>query len=479
MEQRAWETNHGRLGAFYLLLVTTFFLLGGIPAVLMRLELIDSGPSLLGSSDYGHLFTMHGIIMIFLVLIPAIPGVLGNTLLPQMIGSRGLAFPRLGWLGGGLLLGGGILVVSSLLGGGVDVGWSFSLVSSGGTNLATTALGVLMSAAAMVIMAVNFIATVHRMRKLELHWFKLPPLVWSLYLTAWMLVIAAPILVVCMFLVIFDQGLGASLLAAGGTGDPVFFKRLFWFFGRAALYIMILPAVGVVSQLIYSGRKERLWGYTGLVYSMVAVGVFGFLTGGSHLVLSGQSQVATLVSSFLGLLSALPFAYILLSWIVNILDIGRSIGLPHYYALGFIGLVFIGGLTGLLLVSVGGSIHLHETYFVLAHFHYLLAGAVLMAYLGGVHHWWASVSGRSFTGGLGKLTALLIFLGINLTFFPQFLLGIGGMPRHYHTYPQEFELFQIVSSAGLPVLLLGYILPMVYLFWSLIGSRSQALTTRT
>ena len=463
-------TDSRRIALLYLVVVTALFLLGGLLGTFLRLELATPQEDLVSSAVYGRLFSMHGIIMVFFVLIPSIPAVLGSFLLPQMIGSRGLAFPRLALTSWYLFTAGGLLIAVSLLSGGVDTGWTFYTPNSSadtGSNLVLTAFGVILASCGMILLGINFISTVHRMRVKGLTWSRLSLLVWSLYATAWIIVIAAPVLLISMALLAAEQSLGLGIFNPATGGDPVLFQRLFWFFGRPALYIMILPAIGIVSELLSFHTRGRIFGYAGIVYSIIAIAILGFLTTGSHMFVSPQSFAVTLVSSLINFIAAIPFVVILFSWVMTLYRGAVSYSASMLYVLGFIVLVTIGGLGGLFLSATGINVHLHSTYFVIAHFHYMLAGAALMAYLGGLHFWWHELSGRGFPEALGKISAVLFFCGINMTFLPQFILGFLGMPRRYSAYPVEFEALQVLATAGIPLLALGYLGPMVYFAWSL------------
>jgi len=475
MRSKGLTTEGTHIALRYIGVVTALFLIGGLLGTFLRLELLTSQEDFTSSGVYGRLFSMHGIIMVFFVAIPAIPAVLGSFLLPQKIGSRGMAFPRLGQVSWVLFSIGALLVLSSLLSGGVSTGWTLYPSHSGtigGSNLILTAVGVILASSGMILLGINFVSTVHRMRAKQYSWFRLPLLVWSLYTTAWIILIAAPVLVLCMALLAADEWFGFGVFNPALGGDPALFQKLFWFFGRPALSIMILPAIGVVCELLKRHTRREVFGYQGCVFSILAVAIMGFLTTGSHIFVSSQSSTAALVASFISFLSAIPFAVILFSWVMTLYRGAVSYAASMLYVLGFIVLATIGGLGGLFLSATGISVHLHSTYFVVAHFHYLLAGAVLMAYLGGLHFWWNEISGRALPEILGKLSAIAIFCGVNLTFLPQFILGFAGMPRRYSAYPVEFELLQGLATAGIPLLALGYLGPILYFGWSLRWGRA-------
>ncbi len=469
MEMIAWflSTDSKRIAILYLAVITTLSLVGGLLGIILRLELSTAQENLISSAVYGRLFSMHGIILLFFVLLPSIPAVLGTFLLPRMIGSRGLAFPRLALTSWYLFAGGGVLITVSLLAGGVDTGWTFYAPYSTGTGRLLATSAIILASCGMILVALNFVATVHRMRARGLTWSELPLLVWALYVSAWLMVVAVPVLLACMALLIVEPLLGVGIFNPETGGDPLLFQRLFWFFGRPLFYMIILPAIGIVSELLRLHTRERVWGSTGIVYSMVAIALLGFLTAGIHLVVISQSLAVTLFSSLLSLMSVIPFLVILFSWVMTLYRGAVSFSAAMFYVLGFLVLVTIGGLGGLFLSASSVGAHLHSTYFVLAHFHYLLAGAALMSYLGGLHFWWSELSGRELPDALGRISAGLIFCGINMTFLPQYVLGFLGMPRRYSTYPVEFETFQMISSAGVPILALAYLVPISYFAWSL------------
>jgi cytochrome c oxidase subunit 1 len=329
------------------------------------------------------------------------------------------------------------------------------------------ASGVLLAFCGMVLLGINFIATTHTMRRKGRTWLRLPLFVWSIYTTSWILLIAAPVLMVCLVLLLVESLFGIGVFNPANGGDPLLFRKLFWFFGRPALFVMILPAIGVISELI-GIQTEKNYGYRAIIYAMLAIAVLAFLTGSGHLVVSSQSFETTLLSSLFNFLSAVPFLVILFSWILTLYRRPFTYRASMLYILGFMALVTIGGGSGLFLAASGLGVHLHSTYFVLAHFHYLLAGSALTAYLGGLHSWWHELSGTEHPELGAQISAVLIFCGINMAFLPQFFLGFLGMPRRYSAYPVEFEALQVLATAGIPILAAGYLIPMVYLGWGLI-----------
>ena len=469
---KSWllTTDHKRIALLYLLTITLFFIVGGAFAVLLRLELMTPQGDLVQSETYNKLFTMHGLVMVFFFLIPSIPAVLGNFLVPMMIGARDLAFPRLNLASWYIFTLGGLFTLSAVVSGGVDTGWTFYTPYSStyaNTNVIATALGVFITGFASILTGLNFIVTIHKMRAPGLTWFRLPLFIWAHYATSLIMVLATPVLAIAIVLVALERLLGVGIFDPALGGDPVLFQHLFWFYSHPAVYIMILPGMGVISELITCFSRKRIFGYKFVAYSSLLIAALGFLVWGHHMFVSGQSIYAGMVFSFLSFLVAIPSAIKVFNWTATMYKGSISYQTPMLYAMGFIGLFTLGGLTGLVLSSLAVDVHLHDTYFVVAHFHYIMVGGMLMAYLGGIHFWWPKISGRMYPDAWGKFSALIILVGFNLTFFPQFLLGYLGMPRRYHVYPEEFQVLNVMSSAGASILGVGYLIPLVYLIWSM------------
>ncbi|MDH3403306.1 MAG: cytochrome c oxidase subunit I [Acidobacteriota bacterium] len=469
---RSWlfTVDHKRIAILYLIAVTFFFALGGLMAVLIRLELATPAGDLVQADVYNRLFTMHGVLMIFFFLIPAIPGVLGNFLIPIMIGAKDMAFPKVNLASWYVYMAGGLFAAWSMLHGGVDTGWTFYTPFStafSNTYVISTAIGGFLAGFSSILTGLNFIVTVHRMRAPGLTWFRLPLFVWSLYATAIVQILATPVLAITLVLLIAERAFRIGIFDPALGGDPVLFQHLFWFYSHPAVYIMILPAFGVISELVSAFARKRIFGYRVVAAASVSIAVLGFLVWGHHMFVSSQSPYAGVIFSLLSMLVAVPSAVKVFNWTATLYEGSVSWETPMLYALGFIGLFTIGGLTGVMLATMGIDIHVHDTYFVVAHFHYVMVGAVLMAYLGGLHFWWPKITGRMYPIFWSKISALLVFVGFNLTFFPQFLLGYLGMPRRYHAYPDEFQVLNVLSSAGATVLGVGYLIPLVYFFWSM------------
>jgi cytochrome c oxidase subunit 1 len=462
--------DHKRIGILYLITTTFFFMIGGIFAGLIRLELLTPKPDLVSSDTYNKLFTMHGIIMIFLFLIPSIPASLGNFLVPLMIGAKDLAFPRLNLLSWYLLVIGGLFTLTSLVLGGVDTGWTFTTPLSThylNTHVVTTATGVFIAGFSSIFTGLNFIVTIHRMRCPGMTWFRLPLFVWSHYAASIIMVLATPVLAISLTLVALERIIGIGVFDPTKGGDPLLFQHLFWFYSHPGIYIMVLPAFAVVSEIISTFSRKRVFGYKAVAFSSVAISSFGFFVWEHHMFIMGVSTYSALIFSMMTMLVAVPSAIKIFNYAATLYRGAITFDTPLLYAFGFMGLFTIGGLTGVFLASLGMDVHLTETYFVVAHFHYIMVGGSLMAFLGGVHFWWPKMTGRMYPTTLSKLSAVTIFIGFNLTFFPQFLLGYLGMPRRYHAYPAEFQSLNVLSTAGATVLGAGYAMPLLYLLWSL------------
>jgi len=456
--------------------LTLFFFVGGAAAVLFRLELMTPRGDLVIAESYNKLFTLHGVMMVVFFLVPSIPAVLGNFLLPMMLGARDLAFPKLNLLSWYLFMAGGILVIFSVLAGGVDTGWTFYTPYSStysNTYVTTMALGVFIAGFSSILTGLNFIVTTHMMRAPGLTWFRLPLFVWAHYATSLVIVLGTPVLAITLLLVAVERVFGLGIFDPELGGDPLLFQHLFWFYSHPAVYIMVLPSMGVVSEIITCFSRKRVFGYAFIAFSSLAIAVLGFLVWGHHMFVSGQSVYAGMVFSLLSMLVAIPSAVKVFNWTATLYKGSISLETPMLYALGFIGLFTLGGLTGLFLATLAVDVHVHDTYFVVAHFHYIMVGGAVMGYLGGIHFWWPKITGTLYPEWWGRLSAALIFFGFNLTFFPQFVLGYLGMPRRYHTYPDEFQVLNVMSSAGASILGIGYLIPLVYLIWALRYGRSS------
>ena len=464
-----FTTDHKRIAILYTASVTLFFMLGGFFALLMRLELLTPQSTLVSTETYNKLFSMHGIIMVWFFLIPSIPNTLGNFFIPMVIGAKDVAFPKLNLLSWYVFMLGGLVTVYALLRGGVDTGWTFYTpfsTSYSTTYVVAAALGVFISGFSSIMTGLNFIATIHRMRAPGLTWFRLPIFIWSMYATSLIFVLATPVLAITLLMVGIERIFQVGIFDPALGGDPILFQHMFWFYSHPAVYIMILPAMAVVSEIIPAFARKPIFGYKAVAFSSMGIAAIGFLVWGHHMFVSGQSVYAGMAFSILSYLVAVPSAIKVFNWTATVYKGSVSWDTPMLYALGFVGLFTIGGMTGLFLAALGLDVHVTDTYFVVAHFHYIMVGGTVMAFLGGVHYWWPKISGKMYPEGLAKLSALTVFLGFNLTFFPQFILGYLGMPRRYAAYPPEFQMLNVLSTAGATILGVGYILPLLYLSWS-------------
>ena len=470
--------DHKRIALLYLGSISFFFIIGGIYAMLIRLELLTPQGDLLQSTTYNKVFTQHGIIMVFFFLIPSIPATLGNFLVPIMIGAKDLAFPRINLLSWYLYMLGGFITLYALLAGGVDTGWTFYAPYSttfSNSYVVATGIGIFISGFSSILTGLNFIVTVHTMRAPGMSWFRLPLFIWSIYATSLVMILGTPVIAITILLLAFERLARIGIFDPAIGGDPVLFQHLFWFYSHPAVYIMVLPSMGVVSELIANFSRKNIFGYSFVAFSSLAIAVFGFLVWGHHLFVSSQSVYAGMIFSFLSFAVAIPSAIKVFNWTATLYKGSISFDTPLLYALGFIGLFTIGGMTGLFLASLGVNVHVTDTYFIVAHFHYIMVGGAMFGYLGGLHYWWPKISGRMYPDGWGRFSALLIFVGFHLTFFPQFIAGYLGMPRRYHAYPPEFQVFNVLSTAGASILAVGYFVPAIYLIWSMrYGRRAEA-----
>jgi len=462
--------DHKRIAILYLISITGMFFVGGFFAMLIRLELLTPAGDLVSSDTYNKLFTMHGISMIFFFLIPSVPAVLGNFLIPLMVGAKDLAFPRINLLSWYLYIIGAAFALVSMVMGGVDTGWTFYTPFSttySNTHVIGTALGIFIAGFSSIFTGLNFIVTIHRMRAPGMTWTRLPLFCWSNYAASIIMVLGTPVVAITILLVALERLFHIGVFNPALGGDPLLFQHLFWFFWHPAVYIMVLPGMGVISEVVTCFSRKRVFGYEFVALASIAIAVLGFLVWAHHMFVAGISVYAALVFSLLSYLVAIPSAVKIFNWTATLYKGSIRYDTPMLYAFGFMGLFTIGGLTGVFLASIGVDVHVTDTYFVVAHFHYVMVGGMVLAYMAGLHFWWPKITGRMYPEGWAKLSALLVFVGFNLTFFPQFVLGYMGMPRRYHAYPPEFQVLNVLSTAGASVLAMGYVLPMIYFLWSL------------
>jgi cytochrome c oxidase subunit 1 len=474
----ALTLDHKRIGVMYLVAVTVSMLLGGVFALLVRIELLTPGKTIMEHDTYNHMFTLHGAVMVFLFIIPSIPGALGNFVLPVMLGAKDVAFPRLNLCSFYLWVAGAVCFLAALLMGSLDTGWTFYTPYSSSAVSGSPAGGIIPAVTGAFILGfssiftgLNFIVTVHTLRPPGMTWFRMPLFLWALYATSIIQLLATPVLGITLLLLILERSLGIGVFDPKLGGDPVLFQHFFWFYSHPAVYIMILPAMGIISELIATFSRRHIFGYRFIAYSSIAIALLGFLVWGHHMFTSGQSPLATVVFSALTFTVSIPSAIKVFNWLATMYKGSISLATPMLYAQAFIFLFSIGGLTGLFLGTLAVDIHLHDTYFVVAHFHYVMMGGTLIAFLGGMYYWWPKMTGKMYNEPMGALGCLLVFIGFNLTFFPQFMLGSQGMPRRYYTYLPHFQGYHIISTIGALVLGVGIGVALVTLLMSLRNGR--------
>ena len=462
--------DHKRIALLYLFTTVFFFAIGGTAAAIIRLELLTPAGDLVSSDTYNKLFSIHGIIMVFFFLVPIAPAVLGNFLIPLMIGAKDVALPKINLFSWYLFAIGGCVELYMMIVGGVDTGWTFTTPLSThylNTNVIAAAMGIFIAGFSSILTGVNFIVTIHKMRAPGMTWFRLPLFIWSYYATSIIFVLATPVIAISMVLIVLERVAGIGVFDPTKGGDPLLFQHLFWFYSHPAVYVMILPGMGVISETISCFSKKRVFGYSAVAFSSVAIAVFAFFVWAHHMFIMGISTYSAMVFSFFTMLVAVPSAIKVFNWSFTLYKGSITFDTPMIYTFGFLGLFTIGGLTGVMLASLGMDIHLTETYFIVAHFHYVMVGGMVSAFMAGLHFWWPKMTGRMYPETAGRLAAVILFLGFNLTFFPQFILGVLGMPRRYHAYPPEFQVLNVMSTAGASILAIGYLLPLLYLIWSL------------
>ncbi|HMO13051.1 MAG TPA: cbb3-type cytochrome c oxidase subunit I [Pirellulaceae bacterium] len=456
----AFTLDHKRIGVMYLIGVTFALLLAGVFALLLRAELFTPNKMFLSEAQYNQMFTLHGAIMVFAFIIPSIPAALGNFVLPMMLGAKDVAFPRLNLMSFYLWVIGTIFLVIAMITNSLDTGWTFytpySIRTSTGVVAAT--FGAFVLGFSSIFTGINFLVTVHTMRAPGMGWFQMPLFIWGLYATAIIQVLATPVLGITLLMLIAERLLHIGIFDPKYGGDPVLFQHFFWFYSHPAVYIMILPGMGVISELISVYSRKKIFGYSFIAFSSVAIAILGFLVWGHHMFTSGQSELVTLIFSAITFTVAIPSAVKVFNWLSTMYKGCIALVTPMLFAMSFIFLFGIGGLTGLFLATLRTDIHLHDTYFVVAHFHYVMVGGTLTALFGGLFHWWPKMFGRMYNELCGKITCLLVFVGFNVTFFPQFVMGSRGMPRRYARYDIEFEAFHQWSTIGAMILGVGVVI---------------------
>ncbi|MDA1027640.1 MAG: cytochrome c oxidase subunit I [Bacteroidetes bacterium] len=469
--------DHKRIGIMYLIAVSLAFLAGGILALLVRIELMAPGETIMSADAYNQTFTLHAVLMVFAFIIPAVPAVMGNFVLPLQIGAKDVAFPRLNLLSFYLYVAGAVIALAALLVGRIDGGWTFytPYSTSIGDGILYVSTGVFVMGFSSILTGLNFIVTVHKMRAPGLTWNRLPLFLWSIYATAIVQVLATPVIGITMVLLFLEKFMHIGIFDPALGGDPVLFQHFFWFYSHPAVYIMILPAFGIVSDLMGTFSRHQVSGYKFVALSSVAIAFLGFLVWGHHMFVSGQSATSSVVFSLITYLIGIPTGVKVINWVSTMYKGSVQLKTPMLYAIAFLFTFSIGGFTGIMLGVLAIDIHLHDTYFVVAHFHYVMMGGNVIAALGGLHYWWPKMTGKMFNETLGKIAAGLVFFGFNLTFFPQFIMGAQGMPRRYYDYLPEFQGYHLLSTYGSWVLGAGMFLILGYLVASLINGKKAGL----
>lgn len=461
--------DHKRIGLMYLTTSMFFFAVGGIFALLVRLELWAPGQTIVSADTYNKFFTLHGAIMVFMFIIPIIPASLGNFFLPIQIGARDVAFPRLNLASYYIFLGGALLATSAVVFGGADTGWTFYTPYSIRTATAATLMagGVFVMGFSGILTGLNFIVTIHKLRAKGMTFFRMPLFLWAIYATAIIQVLATPVIGITTALLVIERFFNVGFFDPKLGGDPVLFQHFFWFYSHPAVYIMILPGMGIVSEVIAVFSRKHIFGYKAIAYSSLAIAFISFIVWGHHMFTSGQSELANLLFSLLTMLVAIPTAIKVVNWTATLYKGSILLATPMLYALGFIFLFTIGGLTGLFLAALSYDVHVHDTYFVVAHFHYVMMGGTVMGLFAGLHYWWPKMFGKMYPEKWGKVAWFLVFTGFNLTFFPQFFLGKLGMPRRYYDYLPHYTFLNQVSTVGSWFIGAGIIIMYIYFLWSL------------
>ncbi len=469
--------DHKRIGVMYLIVTTASLLLGGVFALLVRSELLTPGPTLMDHDTYNRMFTLHGAVMVFLFIIPAIPAAIGNFILPIMLGAKDVAFPRLNLASFYIWIMGAVFLLVSMYNGMIDTGWTFYTPYSSAKDVGSqgavvwSTMGVFILGFSSIFTGINFIATINTMRPKGMTWFRLPLFLWAIYATSIIQVLATPVLAITLLLLSVERAFGLGIFDPALGGDPVLFQHFFWFYSHPAVYIMVLPAMGIISEVIAVFSRKRIFGYSFICMSSLAIAFLGFLVWGHHMFTSGQSKLASVVFSALTFTIAVPSAIKIFNWMTTLYKGSIRLEAPLLYALAFIWLFTIGGLTGMFLGTLAVDIHLHDTYFIVAHFHYVMVGGTLMALFSGLYYWWPKFFGRMYNKTIANLGCLLVFIGFNATFFPQFIMGSQGMPRRYYNYLPQYEPYHVASTIGAYILGVGILVVFIGLLHAMVKGK--------
>lgn len=471
----AWilSTDHKRIAILYLVALIIFFLVAVTFGFLMRLEMLTPGKTIMDPQTYNALFTLHGVIMIFLFIIPGIPAVFGNFFLPIMLGAKDVSFPRLNLLSWYFYIGGALLVLLSLFvgGGPIDTGWTFyvpySLRTQANVSLAVFAAFVL--GFSSILTGLNFIVTIHRMRCPGMGWFKMPLFAWGLYSTSWIQVLATPVIGITLLLIILERFFGVGIFDPALGGDPLLYQHLFWIYSHPAVYIMILPAMGLVSEIIPTFSKKDIFGYGPIAMSSLAIAFVGYLVWGHHMFSSGISDTSRAIFSFLTFIVAIPTGIKVFNWVATMYKASIDARAPFWFVVAFIIIFSIGGLTGLVLGSLNTDIHLTDTYFVLAHFHYVMFGGMGLLFFAGLHYWFPKMFAKMYNEKVAKIGVLVFVVGFNMLYFPMFIMGYLGMPRRYYDYLPQYQIYHVISTVGSWILIIGILILIINLFKALLS----------
>jgi len=469
--------DHKRIGIMYLVSIAFFFFIGGVLALLLRTELLTPAQNFIDANTYNQIFTLHGAIMIFFFLIPSVPAALGNIILPLQLGCKDVAFPRLNLASFYIYVIGAVFTITAIFTGGLDTGWTFYTPYSSttsGSNVLMMTLGVFILGFSSILTGLNFMVTIHKLRAPGLTWSKLPLFQWALYATSIIQILATPVLAITLLLLTMERALSIGIFDPNLGGDPVLFQHFFWFYSHPAVYIMIVPGFGVISEVITTFSRKTSFGYWAIALSSLAIAFIGFLVWGHHMFTAGQSSLANMVFSFLTFLVGIPTGIKIFNWLATMYRGSIDLKTPMLYALVFLFLFTIGGFTGIMLGALSVDIHLHDTYYVVAHFHYVMMGGMVMAFLAGLHYWWPKFTGKMYSDFWAKITCGILFIGFNMTFLPQFIMGSQGMPRRYYNYIDQFQPFHQFSTIGSYVLGVGFVIMAFYLAHSLLKGRQAA-----
>ncbi|MDX1586383.1 MAG: cbb3-type cytochrome c oxidase subunit I, partial [Balneolaceae bacterium] len=475
----AWLTtvDHKKIGLMYLMSIAFFFFIGGMLALLLRTELLTPARNFMTADVYNQVFTLHGAIMIFFFLVPSVPAALGNFVLPLQLGAKDVAFPRLNLASFYIYVIGAVFTLIAIFTGGVDTGWTFNTpysATTGGSVMMMT-LGIFILGFSSILTGLNFIVTIHKLRSPGITWNKLPLNLWALYATSIIQVLATPVLAITLLLLTMERALGIGIFDPALGGDPVLYQHFFWFYSHPAVYIMIVPGFGIISEVISTFSKKVIFGYWAIALSSLAIAFIGFLVWGHHMFTAGQSSLANMVFSFLTFLVGIPTGIKIFNWLATMYRGSIDLKAPMLYAMVFLFLFTLGGFTGITLGSLSVDIHLHDTYYVVAHFHYVMMGGMVMAFLAGLHYWWPKMFGKMYSEKWAKIVCAILFVGFNMTFLPQFIMGAQGMPRRYFNYIDQFQSFHQFSTVGAYVMGVGFFIMFGYLLHSLLrGERASS-----